>query len=183
MPAVVVGTAVVAVLMPAVVVAMRTPAAVVAAGTVAVVADVRVPPALDWDDNEAGYSDWGQARNLNAQGVPEDKMKKLAASYKQQGVPIGAWEVDCNFQCKPTPRSPMGTSFVLFSRFFPTHGRPWTKAEDYAEVVRKQFHEPEFDLVGKLRARRMRWLGHTLRLAESSLLRWRVPCCLCFGVC
>jgi len=46
-----------------------------------------------------------------------------------------------------------------------------TKAEDYAEVVRKQFHEPEFDLVGKLRARRMRWLGHTLRLAESSLLR------------
>ena len=90
-----------------------------------IAADVRVPPALDWDDNEAGYSDWGQARNLNAQGVPEDKMKKLAASYKQQGVPIGAWEVDCNFQCKPTPRSPMGTSFVLFSRFFPTHGRPW----------------------------------------------------------
>ena len=36
--------------------------------------------------------------------------------------------------------------------------------------MRKQFHEPEFDLVGKLRARRMRWLGHTLRLAESSLL-------------
>ena len=95
-----------------------------------IAADVRVPPALDWDDNEAGYSDWGQARNLNAQGVPEDKMKKLAASYKQQGVPIGAWEVDCNFQCKPTPRSPMGTSFVLFSRFFPTHGRPWVFSDE-----------------------------------------------------
>ena len=46
-----------------------------------------------------------------------------------------------------------------------------TKAEDYAKSVRKQFHEPDFDLVGKLRARRMRWLGHTLRLPESSLLR------------
>ena len=51
-----------------------------------------------WDDNEAGYSYWGQARNLNAEGVPEDNMKLLAASYKQQGVPIGAWEVDCNFE-------------------------------------------------------------------------------------
>jgi ribonuclease HI len=43
--------------------------------------------------------------------------------------------------------------------------------EAYAETVRAQMQEPEFDLIAKLRARRLRWLGHTLRLQDSSLLR------------
>lgn len=46
-----------------------------------------------------------------------------------------------------------------------------TKQEDFADELRKQYRDPEFDLVRKLRARRMRWLGHTLRLPETSLLR------------
>ena len=46
-----------------------------------------------------------------------------------------------------------------------------TEYEDFREVVRQQTREPLFDLVAKLRARRLRWLGHTLRLGEESLLR------------
>lgn len=51
-----------------------------------------------WDDNLAGYSYWNQAYNLTAQGVPEENFVKLANSYRTQGVPIAAWEVDCNFE-------------------------------------------------------------------------------------
>ena len=46
-----------------------------------------------------------------------------------------------------------------------------TDQDEYRDTVRKQYHEPLFDLLGKLRARRLRWLGHTLRLPETSLLR------------
>jgi hypothetical protein len=46
-----------------------------------------------------------------------------------------------------------------------------TEYENFDEVVRQQTREPLFDLVAKLRARRLRWLGHTLRLREESLLR------------
>eukprot|EP01052_Picozoa_sp_SAG31_P011092 SAG31_NODE_621_length_13502_cov_18.057002_5_plen_845_part_00 len=45
------------------------------------------------------------------------------------------------------------------------------KPEDYGETVRQQTHEPLFDAVAKLRARRLRWLGHTLRLGPENLLR------------
>jgi hypothetical protein len=37
--------------------------------------------------------------------------------------------------------------------------------------VRQQTHEPLFDLVAKLRARCLRWRGHTLRQGKASLLR------------
>jgi hypothetical protein len=46
-----------------------------------------------------------------------------------------------------------------------------TEHENFGEVVRQQTREPLFDLVAKLRARRLRWLGHTLRLGEENLLR------------
>ena len=46
-----------------------------------------------------------------------------------------------------------------------------TNQDNYADELRKQYRDPIFDLVRKLRARRMRWLGHTLRLPESNLLR------------
>lgn len=51
-----------------------------------------------WDDNEAGYSYWSAAKNLNQWGVPEDIFLQLIKSYHQQGVPIAAFEVDCNFE-------------------------------------------------------------------------------------
>jgi hypothetical protein len=46
-----------------------------------------------------------------------------------------------------------------------------TEYENIGEVVRQQTREPLFDLVVKLRARGLRWLGHSLRLWEVSLLR------------
>ena len=45
------------------------------------------------------------------------------------------------------------------------------KYEEYAESVRQQIRNPLFDLVAKLRARRLRWLGHTLRTNKDKLLR------------
>jgi hypothetical protein len=38
-----------------------------------------------------------------------------------------------------------------------------TEHENFGEVVRQQTCEPLFDLVAKLRAWWLRWLGHTLR--------------------
>jgi hypothetical protein len=38
-------------------------------------------------------------------------------------------------------------------------------------IVTEQTHAPDFDLVAKLKARRLRWLGHVLRMPETSLLR------------
>ena len=36
-------------------------------------------------------------------------------------------------------------------------------AEDYVKKVKAAHYEPAFDLVGTLRARRLRWLGHAMR--------------------
>ena len=41
--------------------------------------------------------------------------------------------------------------------------------EDYVDSVRQQIREPVFDLVAKLRARRLRWLGHTVRMGNDKL--------------
>ena len=37
-------------------------------------------------------------RGTNQWGVPEDIFVRLIASYHEQGVPIAAFEVDCNFE-------------------------------------------------------------------------------------
>jgi hypothetical protein len=42
-----------------------------------------------------------------------------------------------------------------------------TEYDNFGEVVRQHTRELLFDLVAKLRARRLRWLGHTLRLGEA----------------
>ena len=52
---------------------------------------------VDWDDNQAGYSYWSAARNLNQWGVPEAIFDQLLKSYADLGIPITAFEVDCNF--------------------------------------------------------------------------------------
>ena len=46
-----------------------------------------------------------------------------------------------------------------------------TAPEDYGKAIPEQTHAPDFDLVAKLKARRLRWLGHVLRMPETSLLR------------
>jgi hypothetical protein len=46
-----------------------------------------------------------------------------------------------------------------------------TAPEDYAKAIPAQTHTPDFDLVAKLRARRLCWLRHVLRMPETSLLR------------
>eukprot|EP01048_Picozoa_sp_COSAG05_P006444 COSAG05_NODE_417_length_10026_cov_189.415634_4_plen_66_part_00 len=43
--------------------------------------------------------------------------------------------------------------------------------DDYGAAVRAQHRNPEVDLVGILRARRLRWLGHVLRMPEERLIR------------
>jgi hypothetical protein len=45
-----------------------------------------------------------------------------------------------------------------------------TAPEDYGKAIPEQTHAPDFDLVAKLKAR-LRWLGHVLRMPETSLLR------------
>ena len=37
--------------------------------------------------------------------------------------------------------------------------------------IRDETVEPSFDLVARLRSRRLRWAGHILRLEETSLIR------------
>jgi hypothetical protein len=46
-----------------------------------------------------------------------------------------------------------------------------TALEDYGKAITEQTHAPDFDLVAKLKARWLRWLGHVLRMPETSLLR------------
>ena len=46
-----------------------------------------------------------------------------------------------------------------------------TAPEDYAKAIAAQTHAPDFDLVANLKARRLRWLWHVLRMPEASLLR------------
>ena len=46
-----------------------------------------------------------------------------------------------------------------------------TAPEDYGKAISEQTHAPDFDLVAKLKARRLRWLGHVLRMPETSKLR------------
>jgi hypothetical protein len=46
-----------------------------------------------------------------------------------------------------------------------------TAPEDYGKAISEQTHAPDFDLVVKLKARRLRWLRHVLRMPETSLLR------------
>eukprot|EP01050_Picozoa_sp_SAG11_P002372 SAG11_NODE_119_length_15911_cov_7.077599_6_plen_187_part_00 len=43
--------------------------------------------------------------------------------------------------------------------------------EDWGAAVRTQHRNPEVDLVGILRSRRMKWLGHVLRMPETKLIR------------
>lgn len=56
-----------------------------------------------WDDNEAGYSYWSAAKNLNQWGVPEDIFLQLIASYHQQVM--------------APPTHPHSSIFVSFSLF------------------------------------------------------------------
>jgi hypothetical protein len=46
-----------------------------------------------------------------------------------------------------------------------------TAPEDYGKAISERTHAPDFDLVAKLKARQLRWLGHVLRMPETSLLR------------
>ena len=42
---------------------------------------------------------------------------------------------------------------------------------DWGAAVRAQHREPVVDLVGILRSRRLKWLGHVLRMPEHKLIR------------
>ena len=42
---------------------------------------------------------------------------------------------------------------------------------DWGTAVRAQHRDPEVDLVGILRSRRLKWLGHVLRMPEDKLIR------------
>eukprot|EP00494_Astrolonche_serrata_P025214 UN25475 len=51
-----------------------------------------------WDDNSAGYSFWGNRDDFDQWGTTETLMASLQNSYREQGVNIRAWEIDCNFE-------------------------------------------------------------------------------------
>jgi hypothetical protein len=40
-----------------------------------------------------------------------------------------------------------------------------------SKAIPEQTHAPDFDMVAKLKARRLRWLGHVLRIPKTSLFR------------
>ena len=45
------------------------------------------------------------------------------------------------------------------------------QVEDWGAAVRAQHRNPEVDLVGILRSRRLKWLGHVLRMPDTKLIR------------
>jgi hypothetical protein len=73
---------------------------------------------------------------------------------------LGAWKLDRKLQ---------GSLVAWNARMLSTANG--TASEDYGKAISEQTHAPDFDLVAKLKAWWLRWLGHVLRMPEASLLR------------
>lgn len=70
-----------------------------------------------WDDNRAGYSWWSVGRNMTVWGTPQEIFRRLKAGYDRHEVPLGAWEVDCNFAAGYDRPDGLGWCFKDAKRF------------------------------------------------------------------